>query len=83
MFAAGRLFDVKRIASSKNGNPNFIVRIDGKGPYLESYRTSNDAGIAYAITNFKKGTMVLLTLTPAHRITGMEEVNDNGGPLAE
>ena len=43
----GKLRVVGRLQSSKNGNPRFLVEIDGHG----IYRTRPDSGLAYSIQN--------------------------------
>lgn len=44
----GKLEIIKRLPSSINGNPRYLLRVDGF-----TCKTAPDAGIAYAITNYR------------------------------
>lgn len=51
----GKLDVIKRLPSSRNGNPRYLLRIAGY-----TCRTAPDAGIAYAITNYDGKTVTAL-----------------------
>jgi hypothetical protein len=56
----------ERVGVSRNGNPTFRVYFDNIGG---SFLTSTDAGVAYAIPNWKAGDKVVIKLTKAERIS--------------
>jgi len=49
----GKLEVIKRLPSSKNGNPRYLVKVDGW-----TCRTAPDSSLAYAITNFDSKKVV-------------------------
>jgi hypothetical protein len=71
----GNVISVDRIGTSVNGNPTYVITIDG--PDAGGYRTSSDAGCAYAATNYRpswrrRTVPVVLTLTEAGRVIGID-----------
>lgn len=61
----GRVIAAKRVGTSAYGNPAYMVTLDNG----ETYRTMDNAGIAYGITNPEyRDTAHVFTLTRAGRI---------------
>ena len=64
----GLLTVVKKMPLSKNGNPKYIVKIEGAGKGVELpnewnnqteiFNTGNDAMLGYAITNFDNKNVI-------------------------
>lgn len=52
----GKLEIIQRLPSSRNGNPRYLLRVDGW-----TCRTAPDSGLAYEITNFD-GKIVKATI---------------------
>lgn len=52
----GKLEIIQRLPRSLNGNPRYLLRVDGW-----TCRTAPDSGLAYAITNFD-GKIVTATI---------------------
>ena len=65
----GKLEIIKRLASSLNGNPRYLVRVDGW-----TARTSVDSMIAYGITNFD-GKQVKATIGTHYGLATIGQVS--------
>lgn len=63
------IYSQERIASSVNGNPRFIFHTS-EG----SYRLQSDAGYGYEAENHPTPRQAVLILTPARRVTHIEEI---------
>ena len=66
----GTIASVKRVKSSRLGNPAFLITFTD----YQALRTQTDSSVGYEADNFKPGTLVSLKLTPAGRITAIHEV---------
>lgn len=68
----GRVVRTERIGSTRWGNPMYWVGIEDASGHDDVYRLSNDAGLAYAITNPEyRDTPHTFELTKAGRLSGV------------
>jgi hypothetical protein len=78
----GTIQQITRTTSSTNGNPAFLVRMEGTGVGTEyvpgpQFRTQTDSSVGYEIENYsprRHPEPVQLTLTPAGRIIGIRSL---------
>lgn len=57
----GRLCDVRRLPSSKNGNPRYSAIIVTDSGHALNIRTGVDSSLAYSFTNYREGSRVNVT----------------------
>ena len=67
----GKLEILERLPSSRNGNPRYLIKVDGW-----TCRTAPDASIAYKITNYD-GKMVTAMLGTYYGLCTIESVKNS------